>query len=256
MATQVLDPNYSVTFVNPDLKGRSLKLPLPESFSFSVQSTWAPFSEAGLIDMVNFAGETTQSWTSGIPVIGGIASGGAKVGTKIETLRIQAQNKNAYVASFARQFWQSTNPIDFQLKFDLVAFEDAAEEVMGKIEALGKLALPKKGNVSDIKVEGFNVGSTVSSVSSSLLGNQGNGEAILPPTRETSLYIGQRIYFPNIIIVNITPTFEVKPDRSGNYIMASVDVSIRTSFIPTSSDFVFSKNRSTQEEAEIAGRTT
>lgn len=232
-----LDPNYSVKFVNPDLQGRSLSLPLPEQFSFSVQSTWAPFSESGLIDMVTFAGDNA----SFVPF--------AQKGAKLETMRIQAQNKNAYISSFSKQFWQSTSPIEFQLKFELLAFESAASEVMGKIETLGKLALPKKGAVSDIRVEGVPIGGVINSASSAILGTGNNGEAILPPTRDTSLYIGQRIYFPSVIITNITPTFEVKPDSGGNYVMASVDVSIRTSYIPTSSDFVFSKSKSPEEAA-------
>lgn len=248
-----LDPNYSARFINPDLKGKSLILPMPEQFSLSLSSSWKPFSEQGLIDIVNFGGEKVSTIASGLGSgFGNLASGAARNLSKVETLRIQAQNRNAYIASFAQQFWESTSPIEFQLRFDLMAFESAAEEVMQRIEILGKLMLPVKGKVSDIRVEGTNIGSNINSFSTSILGTENNGQAILPPTRDTSLFIGQKIFFPRVVITNVTPTFEVKPDKDGNYTAATVDVSIKTSFIPTRDDFVFSISKSPQEIAAAA----
>lgn len=51
-----------------------------------------------------------------------------------------------------------------------------------------------------------------------------------------SLYIGQFLYFPSVVITDVSPTFDVTLDGSGKPTRATVDVSFRTFYVPTQND--------------------
>lgn len=51
-----------------------------------------------------------------------------------------------------------------------------------------------------------------------------------------SLYLGQFLYFPSVVITDVTPNFDVTLDGTGKPTRATVDVSFRTFYVPTQND--------------------
>lgn len=51
-----------------------------------------------------------------------------------------------------------------------------------------------------------------------------------------SLYIGQFLYFPSVVITDVSPTFDTTLDGTGKPTRATVDVSFRTFYVPTQND--------------------
>jgi hypothetical protein len=51
-----------------------------------------------------------------------------------------------------------------------------------------------------------------------------------------SLYIGQFLYFPSVVITDVSPTFDMTLDGTGKPTRATVDVSFRTFYVPTQND--------------------
>lgn len=51
-----------------------------------------------------------------------------------------------------------------------------------------------------------------------------------------SLYVGQFLYFPSVVITDVSPTFDVSLDGTGKPTRATVDVSFRTFYVPTQND--------------------
>jgi hypothetical protein len=51
-----------------------------------------------------------------------------------------------------------------------------------------------------------------------------------------SLYIGQFLYFPSVVVTDVSPTFDVTLDSTGKPTRATVDVSFRTFYVPTQND--------------------
>lgn len=51
-----------------------------------------------------------------------------------------------------------------------------------------------------------------------------------------SLYIGQFLYFPSVVVTDVSPTFDVILNGAGKPTRASVNVSFRTFYIPTQND--------------------
>jgi len=55
-------------------------------------------------------------------------------------------------------------------------------------------------------------------------------------TNNISLYIGQFLYFPSVVITDVSPTYDVVLGVDKNPVRASVNVGIRTFYMPTSQD--------------------
>ena len=207
-----------------------LTLPLPEDISFGVSSSWEAFSEGSLIDFVN----------KGAKYLGDFGEAGA---FSYETYA-RATNKNAFISSFSHQTWRSTSPLEFQLKVTLSAFESAKGDVMEKLERLVKLSLPGDSRSTSNdgligKIEGLAIGAVKQA--------DPNATLITPPPRDIGLYLGTNIRIPAIVIPNVNISFETRADSMGNFIFATADISIKSSYTPSASLFKFEGFKSPDE---------
>jgi hypothetical protein len=51
-----------------------------------------------------------------------------------------------------------------------------------------------------------------------------------------SLYIGQFMYFPSVVVTDVSPTFDVVLSPDGKPMRATVNVGFRTFYVPTEND--------------------
>jgi hypothetical protein len=143
---------------------------------------------------------------------------------KVGPFAIKATNNNTYVSELSHLYWESTEPIEFNIRTKLVAEQSAEEEIMNKISLLSSLVLPRRSDsFLGINTERFGV---------SLLKS---------PPRDISLQMGSKLRFRSVVIKNVNPTFQTMCDKDGNFVVAEVDIGISTSYIPSAEDFSFAK---------------
>lgn len=208
-----------------------LLLPLPEDIGFGVSSSWESFSEGNLIDYVNKGAKY-------VPVIGG------ELGAFTYETYARATNKNAYISSFSHQTWRGTSPLEFQLKVTLTAYEDAQKDVMEKLEILTRLSLPQGSRQTT------NTG-TVGKVENTAVGLvrefDPNASLITAPPRDITLHLGTKLRIPAVVIPQVNINFETRTDVNGNFIFATADIYIKSSYTPNSGMFVFESFQSPEE---------
>lgn len=207
-----------------------LLLPLPEDISFGVASSWESFSEGNLVDFVNKGKDS-------IPVVGG-------VGAFTYETYARATNSNAYISSFSHQTWKGTSPLEFVIKITLSAYESAKKDVMDKLEMLTRLSLPQ-GNRDAVsegipgKIEGAAVGAVRIF--------DANASLITSPPRDIAIHLGPNISIPAVVIPSVNVSFETRCDAKGDFIFATADITIKSSYTPNSGMFVFNSFQSDEE---------
>lgn len=215
---------------NATSPGGMLLLPLPEDIAFGVSSSWESFAEGNLIDFVN----------KGARFLGGAGEAGAFT---YETYA-RAKNQNAYISSFSHQTWRGTSPLEFHLRITLTAYEDAQKDVMEKLEILTRLSLPQG------KRESTNSG-VVGGIENTAIGAVRQFDAaaslITAPPRDITLHLGTKLRIPAVVIPQVNISFETKSDVNGNFIFATADISIKSSYTPNSGMFVFESFQSPEE---------
>lgn len=205
--------------------GGILTLPLPEDIAFGVNSTWESFSEGNLIDFVN-------KIAPAVPIVGKPAALAYETATR-------ATNSNAYISSFSHQTWRGTGPLEFQLKITLSAYSSAKTDVMDKLQALTKLSLPSGNREINGKIEGEAL-KAVRLVDA-------NASLITAPPRDIGLYLGASINLPAVVIPFVNISFETRADAKGDFIFATADIGIKSSYTPNSQMFLFKSFSSPKE---------
>lgn len=170
------------------------------------------------------------------------------------------------------QVWQGGGHIQFTLPLVFQAEHNAAAEVMEPIKQLMSLTLPKDENGGgllsapgphlDAKKLIRNGGAALlDQAKGTLKGMYNPGAAILGASQfdksqgeamslaqassraivnsvknNISLHLGQFMYFPSVIVKDVSPTFDVVLSKDKNPIRATVNVNFETFYIPTSQD--------------------
>lgn len=237
MSTDVtIGPQFPITPYANNLRlvhesipnGGLLTLPLPEDISFGVSSTWESFSEGNLVDFVNKGASLSP-----IP--------GSKAAAFTYEVATRASNGNAYISSFSHQTWRGTSPLEFQLKITLSAYSNAKTDVMDKLQTLTRLSLPQGNREArdDSELESLALkGVRLYDASASL---------ITAPPRDIGLYLGASITLPAVVIPFVNISFETRADANGNFIFATADIGIRSSYTPNSNMFLFRSFQSDKE---------
>lgn len=200
---------------------QTLEAVLPENYELNVNSDYSPAFPNGLASFVeNKSGAVAQ-------------------GLRLLGYNMQSQDMTL-------QVWQGSAPIDFSIPFIFIAYKDAYKEITLPIAALHALVMPTSlgGSGGFFKSPGPTVtinkkAFTSISGAGTALGNLAHGEvfhSFLSITGKTSVYIGNHLYFPNVIITGVTSNFETKFTKAGQPIMGSVNVAFRTLFTPTAED--------------------
>jgi hypothetical protein len=68
-----------------------------------------------------------------------------------------------------------------------------------------------------------------------------------------SLYLGQFLYFPSVVITDVSPTFDMTLDGTGKPTRATVDVTFRTFYVPTQNDIEILFSNMTQDTSDLRG---
>lgn len=211
-----------------------LLLPLPEDIGFGVTSSWESFSEGNLVDFVNKG----SKYLSNVGELGAFS---------YETYA-RAANKNAYISSFSHQTWRGTSPLEFSLKVTLTAYEDAQKDVMQKLETLTRLSLPQGSRESQNGLSPIGLAET--GALTAVRQFDSNASLITPPPRDIILHIGSKLRIPAVVIPSVNINFETRADANGNFLFATVDISIKSSYTPNSGMFVFESFQSPEEVLE------
>jgi hypothetical protein len=170
------------------------------------------------------------------------------------------------------QVWQGGGHIQFTLPLVFQAENDAAADVMEPIKQLFSLTLPKdesgggllsapgphldakkllsnggaalfdqaKGTLKGL----YNTGASIvggaqfdKSQGEAMSLAQASSRAIVNSVKNNiSLHLGQFMYFPSVIVKDVSPTFDVILSKDKNPIRATVNVNFETFYIPTSQD--------------------
>jgi hypothetical protein len=206
-----------------------LTLPLPEDISFGISSSWEAFSEGNLIDFINKGAKY-------VPAVG-------EPGAFAYETYARATNRNAYISSFSHQMWRGTSPLEFRLKVTLTAYENAKKEIMDKLEILTRLSIPQGNRELTPGEQGIAENLALSAVKQF----DPNASLITAPPRDIGLHLGSNLRIPAVVIPDISMSFENRVDVEGNFIYATVDLSIKSSYTPNSGMFVFKSFQSSEE---------
>lgn len=200
---------------------------------------------------------------------------------------------NLTTQAMTAQIWQGGSFINFQLPFIFQAETSAELEVMKPIKDLLRLAMPKDpsqggileapGPHIDIKKLGQNGGEQVVDLATGgikrmfntasetinkngLLGaasaakdsaneiaRKMSSALVNSVVNNISLTLGQFMYFPSIVVTDVSPTFDVMLSPDGKPMRATVNVGFRTFYIPTENDIeqMFSNNQYSQDQGQF-----
>lgn len=175
---------------------------------------------------------------------------------------------NLTTQALTTQVWQGGGHIHFSIPFIFQAETDATMEVIEPLKQLFSLTLPQDiggggglltapgPHIDATKMPAGAVNATVGTLSdagsvvmSTLKGQfaqaQQKAQALLAPVSKAlvnsvknniSLHIGQFMYFPSVIIKDVSPTFDVILATDKNPMRVSVNVNFETFYIPTNQD--------------------
>lgn len=197
------NPNYMCTITCNSGPGAipTLVLPMPEQMSFSVASNYdTPFSQGIIRGSI---GEGLSNFAKAFGVTNGVTQG------------------------MTAQIWQGTNDIELSLTFELVAVNDAEQDVMTPIRNLMKLTMP---NASELGGFLTPPGPTLSNYVMEKVGLSSDMSG------KIMIEIGRYIKFPNVVITHVNSTFSSHLDANGKPMKANVDVTFKTFFVPVKSD--------------------
>ncbi|MDE1905566.1 MAG: hypothetical protein KGH75_03840 [Rhodospirillales bacterium] len=179
---------------------------LPEQFDIRTYGHWASLVPSG--DLSSFLGATI---------------GHNVVTNEIGTAGIISKATTGYttqIPALSQLLWQSTDPLSFVLNLQLNATVDAKAEVTGKVASLLSLVLPSIDELGTFRAPGPTL----------LSGNHGGSKYNI------SMNIGNIWTFNNIVIQEVSATFDVLPTVKGDYISATVHVVVSTDRIYSKQD--------------------
>lgn len=217
---------------------------LPETFMLDVNATYeAPFE---------------QGLGSAMPSIGAIAR---FLGLSLTTQAMTAQ------------VWQGGSAINLSIPLIFQAETDAGTDVMLPIKQLLSLTMPKDPSGggfltspgpridinkakdgltaawSKVKDSGaaiaeawtksngaFDTSVATAATAGNAVAKTLSASIVNSVVNNISLYVGQFLYFPSVVITDVSPTYDVILGPDKNPLRASVNVGIRTFYIPTSQD--------------------
>jgi hypothetical protein len=72
-------------------------------------------------------------------------------------------------------------------------------------------------------------------------------------TNNISLHVGQFLYFPSVVVTDVSPTYDVLLGQDNNPLRASVNVNFRTFYIPTQNDIDIMFPSTAKSEVSTSG---
>jgi len=190
---------------------------LPEMFDIGTYSHWQPLSASAdlvLLASLLSGGKSGSSITTAAAGFAGAMVPGVASTTQAFT------GYTAQIPQLSQMFWTSSDPLTFNLNLQINAVYSAKTEVTNTIASLLALTLPSVDVVGTFRAPG-----------PSLLpgGNYGSQYNV-------NMAIGGNWLFPNVIIQNVSASFDVLPTVSGDYISATVHVQVSTSRMYSKTD--------------------
>lgn len=179
---------------------------------------------------------------------------------------------NLTTQALTTQVWQGGGHIQFTLPLIFQAETDAALEVMEPIKQLFSLTLPKdesgggllsapgphldakrliNNGMSSAWDQAKGAAKSLVNTGLSVVGaeqfkkTEGEAQSLAQATSRAivnsvknniSLHLGQFMYFPSVVIKDVSPTFDVTLSKDKNPMRATVNVNFETFYIPTSQD--------------------
>jgi hypothetical protein len=129
----------------------------------------------------------------------------------------------------SRRIWKGTKPIEFPLRltFEYISGTNAYQNVKGAVDCLMNMALPvESGNFGAF---GFDTGiqcPLLSPPGPSPFNKEAGGDRI-------KLWIGDHIFFDNVIVHSVDVEYDSRLDRAGYSIRAEVNFVVQTYEIMT-----------------------
>jgi hypothetical protein len=182
-------------------------------FDIGTYSHWSPLMAsadlgalAGMASHSNLISSATQSALR-------VFSGGSQ-------LLQAATGYTTQVPLLSQLFWTGSDPLTFNLNLQINATYDAKAEVTGAVTSLLSLCLPSLDEGGTFRAPGPSI------LPAGLGGSQYN----------INLAIGGNWLFPNVLIQNVTASFDVLPTVKGDYISATVHVQVTTNRMYSKTD--------------------
>ena len=201
-----LDP-YSLYIDAPTARARPISIAanLPDSFEFSITSDYdTPF--ASLLQ------DKVQRFLPG-----------AKIMSQLQTAQI----------------WQGSAPIEISLPILIAADRNPRKEIVDVVADLFSLVLPYRDGRSFLRSPGPRLAASGSDIAGAIAGDGDSAVQALDSIGIeglTSIHIGNFVYFPNVVITNVSNSYETMFDVNGKPMKATLNVTFRTFLVPTYQD--------------------
>ncbi len=221
------NPAYKITLKTPYVDPSSndflnIEGFMPESLAINVTSTWDSLLKSFLSGDISFSGSNRVT-----SALGTLASGAQSI------MRILGM-RTAYSQISTFPSWTGTEPLEFSIPFVFHAINNTRENVTKPWINLMKVVCPTKEGLI-MKAPG-----------PQFVWDPNQHKPIFKKDRILSLSIGQFIYIRGVIVTAVNNTLYSKFDKDGLPIQAQADVTLRTTFSPTTQDIQewFSFNQS------------
>jgi len=186
---------------------------LPEMFDIGTYSHWSPLAASA--DLGALAGMASHS---------NLISSGTQTFLKAFSMGSQvlqaATGYTTQVPLLSQLFWTGSDALTFNLNLQINATYDAKAEVTSAVTSLLSLCLPSLDEGGTFRAPGPSI------LPAGLGGSQYN----------INLAIGGNWLFPNVLIQNVTASFDVLPTVKGDYISATVHVQVTTNRMYSKTD--------------------
>jgi hypothetical protein len=219
---------------------------LPETLMLDVSAKYdAPYEQglgaisalSGLSEMARFLGLslTTQAMTAQI------WQGGSFIDLSIPLIFQAEENAALDVMLPIKQLLSLTMPKDPSgggfltapgPRIDINRAGEGLEKAWREVKNTGKNLSKAYDTNTGISTTGLNVAAASANQAAKVL----SSALVNSVTNNISLYIGQFLYFPSVVITDVSPTYDVILGKDKNPLRATVNVGIRTFYMPTSQD--------------------
>lgn len=210
--------------------------PVPAAYKIKVVSTASNVAVIGIMqEKTTF--RATSEWGTFIP-IGGMQG--------LTNQLSQLFGGRTLMTKFmSRRIWKGTSPITIALDFNFQSVNNTLTNVVYPAQALLSMALP---SVSNLKVFGQNLPLLKAPGPSpfhfkqeqeEVKGMGATARQFLPGLKGgdiITLSVGNHLFFPSVIVKEVTPTFDTRMDPDGWPISATVNVLFETYEIITKED--------------------
>jgi hypothetical protein len=195
---------------------------LPEMFDIGTYSHFQSLAPSG--DLVKFLNQLNQGVGSPLSLV----NKGLTLAQAVSPVGQALTGYTTQIPALSMQLWQASDPLTFNLNLQLNAVVDAKAEVTGMVTSLLSLTLPSVDEVGTFRAPGPSI------VQGGQYASQYN----------ISMSIGGNWLFPNVIITQVSASFDVLPTVKGDYISATVHVVVQTDRIYSKQDLNAAMNNS------------